>query len=354
MRVQTSLASQHAGTLTINIMRSMIGTNERAFLSLSNAIEGKIDQKIVSCKRFFATDDDEKNWLKKGKIIEQCQLFSNAKAILLECENEIVFVLIGLKTDELSADNPIHTITSNAGIVTLLISEEILTFSDNIEPLKLYENVLYETEKSYTGHDYKEIRQYFESVTFFAIPNDSILKGKPINRILCYVISNTKTALSLCFKDNVIKHIEELSLEGGDELSFEIITDFLISNNYKHAFLELYRLLERRFNYHYLAEFYKATQTSLDFYQFSKDLEKITGWRPKEDDALRKLLNKNGHSDCCISRSGKIDKTIYRIRNQIVHYRTSHTEEYRLNKEQYNKIFDVMLRVIRQEYKDTP
>ena len=206
-------------------MVNMIEENKKAFSSLSKQIRETYP--IIECKRYFKTNENEKKWLQKGQAVGECTIFGNAKASLFKYEENTIFILIGLNANTDKIDNNVLLNEGvNSGIATRLIADGVLNFSENISASKLYDNVLYETEESYSGHDLNEIIEYFNPITFLTIPKNSILENKEIHQVLCYVLANTKAAISLNFEDRILKCIEELSLEGAEELSFSIFVTF--------------------------------------------------------------------------------------------------------------------------------
>ena len=99
----------------------------------------------------------------------------------------------------------------------------------------------------------------------------------------------------------------------------------------------------------------------MNFIEFSKELEESTGWKPTEQDALEKLLGTIEQSDKeLFSKLQKIinfpehesekyhritANFIYKLRNNIVHFRAIN-EEKSYNDEEWNVIIEFCLEVV--------
>ena len=91
----------------------------------------------------------------------------------------------------------------------------------------------------------------------------------------------------------------------------------------------------------------------------SAELENITSWRPKEDEALRKIFSLTKASTINYfqtffdSSTTLADKEnyiyFYKLRNSIVHFRASH-EEYELTEKQWNMLLLATLYLLDEHY----
>lgn len=151
----------------------------------------------------------------------------------------------------------------------------------------------------------------------------------------------------------------ELSLIGSNNISFGLVLSSLLSNSFKHTFLELYRLVERIFPVSYLKDFHEGSKSTLSFIEFSSSLESITSWRPKEDEALNKIFESTQAStklyfDTFFNSSNEFKtqvqyKFFYKLRNSIVHFRTSH-DSIDLTENQWNKLIHATLYLLDEHY----
>lgn len=338
----------------------MTDSNKAAF---ENLIDQLKEENIIlsSAKRYIATNDDEKNWLQKAKIVNSINILPNVRALLLEFESEFFFILIGVNVQSTNIDNLIlEDYPINAGLITLLLSERLIMLNTSINFSEFSNDIMFQyKDVSYKGNDYEELLRFLDSVQIFKLPENSILNNEDICRILLYVYSNNPKLLILKFQPTVLNTISEISLAGSDQISFDVMFLSLLSTNFKHVFLELYRLVERLFPINYLKDFHIKVDTRLSFLEFTSELENITSWRPREEDAIEKIFSTSSNSikffykdffDSSASLQMQSDyKYFYKLRNSIVHFRSNH-EEFELNDIQWNLIINATLYLIDEQY----
>lgn len=342
-------------------MRNMIEENTKAFSNLIEEFSLRSSYVITSGKRYIKTTDIERRWLKEAIIIEEIQILPKVKSELIEFEKEYYINVNGLLLDNNNIDLDIlEPLKSNAGLLTLLISKSRITLEDNINELDFYDKILFQHQDSlYQGHDSEELNEYLQPYLLYKIPENSVLQEVSIKRILCYLLSLNKNQLILRFNDNVLSTISELSLMGSSNISFGLLIGCLLSTTYKQAFLEVYKLIERLFPISYLKDFHDIVSTQLSFIEFSRQLENITSWRPREEDAIEKIFASTKET----TRDYFLDffksspelpsfvdhKYFYKIRNSIVHFRANH-EEFVLSDLQWNLLILATLYLIDEQY----
>lgn len=340
----------------------MIDVNKAAFLNLIEECSKYIDIQILEGKRFIKSDEEEKEWIKNAKISEQLVLTPDIRLVQITYEENIYVIIVGATFRDLSSidDLVIEEIDNNAGILTLLLAERYLKIYKRANHLEFYDNILFQDkDKDYKGHDFEELLNYLEPIKVFKLTRNSVIKSNILSRTACYFFSVNKEELILDFQPDVTHLIMELSLLGSESISYKLIINCLFSTTYRHAFLELYRLIERLFPINYLKEFHAKSNTKLDFLDFASELENVTNWRPKESDAVEKLfdnskLNTRKYFEDFQNSSDKfkgekIATFFYRLRNSIVHFRANH-EEIQLNSIEWNMLLLATLYLIDDHY----
>lgn len=342
-------------------MRDMRNVNKLAFENLSDQLKQYENITSQSGKRYISTNDFEKEWLKKSTIIQSIKLLPSVRAGMLEFQDDIYITLIGLSSPQCNLDSDVlEYLDLNAGLVTLLISENLVNLNPTINFLEFDNEIMHQhIDNSYSGHNFIELIPFLEPIQFYKVPSNSLLGKENLNRILLYIYSNNSNNLILKFSDVVLKTISDISLVGSKNISYGLILHSLISTNYKHAFLELYRLIERLFPVNYLRDFHSKVTTNLNFIEFVSELENITSWRPKEDEAIEKIFYLSDDStkesfkaffDSSATLQAQTDhKYFYKLRNSIVHFRANH-EEFVLSKDQWNLLILATLYLIDQQY----
>jgi len=339
----------------------MIAENTKAFSNLIEELSLRSSFLVTAGGRYIKTNDIEKRWLKEAKIIDEIQILPKVKSELIEFEKGYYITVNGLLLDNNSIDlDVLEPLKSNAGLLTFLISESRITLEDSINELDFYDKILFQHKDSlYKGHDFEELNEYLQPSLLYKIPENSVFQKVSLKRILCYLLSLNKKQLILRFDNNVLSTISELSLVGSSNISFGLLMGCLLSTTYKHAFLEVYKLIERLFPISYLKDFHDVVSTQLSFLEFTSQLENITSWRPREEDAIEKIFGstKETTKDYFLDffksapeLPSVVDhKYFYKIRNSIVHFRANH-KEFILSDLQWNLLILATLHLIDEQY----
>lgn len=338
----------------------MIDANAKAFENLINQLLSHENFEVEAGRRYIRTNDEEKNWLKYAQIEDVLNINSNLRCVLIKLDNVLYGITVGLKLDYSDVDESIiKEIDVNSGLVTLLVSEELLLLDKKADFLRFYDTILFQhKDADYKGHNFEDILDFTEQLSVFEFPKLSPIKDDYLNRVSCFIFCKNSTQLVLEFDENVLSTIGQLGLIGSDDISYRILLDCLFSNTYKHAFLEAYRLIERLFPINYISEFHKAAKPQMSFMEFTAALENFTGWKPKEEDAVSKIFDSRkdktkAHFDDFVasftSFDMSVDKYFYKLRNSIVHFRANH-EEVNLSKNQWNLLLLSTLNLLDDQY----
>lgn len=343
-------------------MRNMIEINKAAFTQLIEQFVQLNRKEVVEAKRYISTKEIEKEWIKSAKIVDLLHITPSLRIVQLQFQHKIYFAIIGTQLETSFLDvSVIKKIDINAGIITLFISEGLLKLDKKSNNLEFYNSILFQhQEDGYSGHDYQDLISFLEYIQLFEVPEYSIVKSDWTSRIACYIFSKDSSQLILDFDKNVTEFVSELSLMGSDSISHKILLSCLFSNTYKHSFLELYRLVERLFPINYLKEFHNVTNTKLKFLDFVSQLENITKWRPREDDAIENIFTNSKpttrhyfetfHNSSDSLQSQKDYTFFYSLRNSIVHFRANHSE-LELTRDQWNLLLKATLYLIDDQYR---
>ncbi len=226
--------------------------------------------------------------------------------------------------------------------------------------LEFYDKILFQhKDPAYKGHDYEELLPFVDPCIILKLTDNFLIKHNILSRIACYIFSLNSSELILDFDSDVTEFISELSLVGSDSIFYKLILNCLFSTSYNHAFLELYRLVERLFPITYLQEFHTKSNSQLSFLEFTSELEKVTSWRPKEEEAVEKIFDSSKqlttqyfqdfHDTSPEFKDQNHFNFFYQLRNSIVHFRASHSE-ISLEPKQWNLLFLATLVLIDEHY----
>lgn len=340
-------------------MRNMIKANQAAFAHLIDILNNDFGLRVSSAKRYFKSNFQEKDILKNAKLIKTLKLQQNLTIVSLEYKNETYITIIGLHLDNAQVDiEHFNILPLNSALLTILLSEKIINFHQGVNAIEFEDLIMHQHEDPiYKGHLVEDFTWFLQPITLVKIERKSILREKSLQRILCNILTTSKEATVINFEDCVYKFINDLTLIDSYKLSFELVLNCLLASNFKFAFLELYKAIERLFPISYLKEFYYESKSTRNFIDFVATLEKITSWRPKEDEALNKVFNSASKSSTILimdlAKAKGYNENhynyVYKLRNSIVHFRMFH-ENIHHNDEEWNDLLYGILQVIHEQY----
>jgi hypothetical protein len=337
----------------------MIDANIHIFKVLADFVQGSDIGVPISekNKRFIETSDSDKEWLKNLKILTKQPILPNFKTATFEFDSNKYFVAMGWHTQEIS-EEVIQFVEPNAGIVTALLFELKVPVSQNANPYNIANEIFYESDQQRIKYDFSLVAKFFEPISVYQIQNDSPFVNQDdidIIRLSGFYALKNRQLISLNFSVLTLSTFEKLFIEGSKNIPCENLLLSLVSVYWKYAFLDVYRCIENLFCISALEDFHKKLKIADSLLKFSADVENYIGWRPKENEALNKLIDNSPEEAISSFREikvfidgqeeGKYGELIYRVRNSIVHFRPA-TEEIKLDDENWDKLINSSLLVI--------
>lgn len=130
----------------------------------------------------------------------------------------------------------------------------------------------------------------------------------------------------------------------------------VISPNWRHAFLEAYRCLESFFSAPYVVAVQHTLGSTKSLAEVGQSLHDTLGWRPREEEALKRLLNEvnSGLHARILAAVGEssadagvaaVAKAVYRTRNWIAHFRPADPSHVEPN---WEELFDSTILSVRE------
>lgn len=386
--------------------RSMKEANKYIFEVLAKFVEDKnVERPIFTDTiRYIRTNEREKEWLQKLKIQDIQIILPTFRTAYFEFEKQKYFVTIGSTTQLLTEQEIIQEEELNGGIFTALISELKIPIKQNVDVSFIENEIFYETEQARIEYEYMQIQEFFEPIFVYKIPDncrfiDVDTKNNKttvdILKLSGFYITYTPQIMFLEFDPETLIIFKRLFLAGAKNIPFESLIFSLVSVYWKYAFLDIYRCIERLFSISFLEDFHKnlGIEESLSLLNFSAQMEDYTGWRPKEDVAINKLVDGSPQDaiellqevknfsegkntkvnklpikflfwtlldidrliDILLlsdyrNTESKLGQLIYKIRNSIVHFRPA-TEQISMDDKHWNKLIRASLLIIEYWYK---
>jgi len=348
-------------------------------------------------RKYIATTEQEKVYLKESKITEQARLTPRLSLASCDFRNNRYIMAWGeeINTDGLDPDLLISR-DENAALITILLAETSISIKRGVDPLAIFEEIYNQhTQPGYRGYDFSDIAKFLEPRSLFKVPKASIFTGADLYQIGCYLIASTDGCINLPFSHFLMAAYQDVIVSTQRKISYENISQSLTCINWKHCYLELYRCVERLFPVSYLSQMKEDLGITKTLLEIASNLENTISWRPKEEEALKRLMDvcdetlKNrmksllatsavptAKQDLSAPVSEQIEEAplpdpgnanaadeddpenpmtkkfasyIYKIRNQIVHFRAAH-EKIDISDDLWNTTLALQLNIIQFLY----
>lgn len=367
----------------------MIDVNRHLFERLEKQIpsDTAIESKLVIGEksiRYIGTTKGSyaQSIIKNGQVSDVVKTVDKSTILVINFDNRTFLVITGnidgadefLKgiTTVVDLDNEEQDFKFNPGLATLLFAND--NFPLDVDSEKSYQLIEYvfteEKEGISNGNfNYTELAHYFSNYDVWEVSEKYLpLNQNSIVAIYSGYLINYNKEINLEFSPNTKQTIKLLIEELPIDLVGGNIYRALTAMEWKHSFLELYQCIEYLFPLPYLINLSnnignKSLLPKL-FFNTENDLQ----WRPKEDQALIKLLKQienessftqilnslinilktkpdNTDNNCIF-----VSKHIYNTRNSIAHFRSGITNSIKTNSE-WDEIIEKLSLIIHDLYK---
>ena len=345
--------------------RNMIEANKYIFELLAKfAKTSEIAVPVSDNKRCIETNTEDKEWLQEIKIINKQLILPNFQTASFEFKSQKYFVAVGWQSKQtIDSDEVIEFVELNAGIVTALLFELRISLSHEAKPLDIIDKILYDDPiNPIIKYNYSLISDFFEPFSVYRIQEYSpFFETDDIDLIRIsgfYALKNSQL-IALSFSRETLEKIEKVFFEGSRNIPYENLLVSLVSVSWKYSFLDIYRCIEMLFPLSYLEIFHKELKIEDSLLKFSADVEKYIGWKPKENEAINKLVDDSPEEALQLLREikrlldgteeGKCGDFFYKIRNSIVHFRPAN-ESINLNDENWDMLIRASLYIVEYWY----
>jgi len=347
--------------------RKMIDANKYIFEVLAAFVQkSEVAVSVSNNKRCIETNTKDKEWLQELKIINKQLILPNFQTASFEFNSHKYFVAVGWQSKQtIDSDEVIEFVQLNAGIVTALLFELKIPLSHEANPYHIADKILYDDpiNSIIKYEDFYLISSFFEPFSVYRIQEDSpFLQKNDIDLIRIsgfYALKNSQL-IALKFSSKTFDKFENIFFEGSKNIPYENLLFSLVSVSWKYSFLDIYRCIEMLFPLSYLEIFHKELKIEDSLLKFSADVEKYMGWKPKEKDAVNKLIDESPEEARKLLREIKklLDGTeegncgdfVYKIRNSIVHFRPA-TQSINIEDNNWDMLIRASLYIVEYWYK---
>lgn len=217
--------------------------------------------------------------------------------------------------------------------------------------------------EGYEGHDLSAIAALFPTCLTYRVSAPEPY-AKSDHRFLGAILARSYADGPLHIDPATLQKFAYLFESGPDFLPYENLLQGLLSFSWGNLFLETYRCLEQLYAQPRVSALTSAWSSPLAVRDVVALLENHLSWRPKEDEALAGLIGTcsgaslqclcsafnvsfsvDAQDKACVSVAGRV----YKLRNNIVHYRPIHEAVSKADDE-WNRIVQAMLDVLIDVY----
>lgn len=215
----------------------------------------------------------------------------------------------------------------------------------------------------YQGHELDAIAQLFPPPTVYrAVRQEPYLQSD--HRVLGSLFARSYADGPIQISNPTMEKLW-LTFEAGSKfIPYHNLLQGLMAISWGQLFLETYRCLEQLFAEPRVAALRGQWQSKLSLRELAAMIERHLAWRPKEDDALSKII---GCCDiACVSvlcnafglneplegvtlGAEKASRKVYDLRNNVVHYRPIH-ETIQKTDAEWDFIVSALIDVVNQVY----
>jgi len=207
--------------------------------------------------------------------------------------------------------------------------------------------------EGYDGHDIEDILPVFSPFYVYKIDPNFTVTSQECFRYTGALMANNPANLVLDFSSDVLEEFVALFLYGPEKLYYDNLLNALLSNSYKHSFIEIYQCIESLYQITYIEGLYTATKPHCSFLEFLEEVENKMSWRPVESKAISKIFSRTpSHVLTQLvdlmkssSSSNKLPSWFYSIRNNLVHLKYFQNKV-TLNDQQWQKLIKGTLHLV--------
>ncbi len=316
--------------------------------------------------------------LTKASINEVLETSNKTMIFTLSMEDRIFLIITGaFETSSFSLkgvypvldpDNTEQDFKHNPGLITLLFSQEKFPISNRDIRYELMEKVFSREGKAEGAFEANELTQFFSDFSIWELDIDLNITPNTLLALYAGFLIEQKKNFNLNFYSDTLLNLKLLIEELPIDLIGGNLLRAIVSMEWKHSFLELYQCIEYLYPIPYLICLSNNLGDPIHFKKLFQNTEIDLNWRPREDQALEKLIKEIEEKDSvsqmvtCIKSVFKITDTIqkdneipliskhiYQTRNSIAHFRSALKINIK-NDSDWNDIIETLIGIIYDLY----
>lgn len=317
-------------------------------------------------------DTDQKRWISRlsdadaslmaeADVLNHQQITRQIRAIHFEHDAVRYFAVLGIGETENVPEGLVPTELTPGTFSVALTQSDIQPNAKGLEILEAIGD-LHGGVADFDGYELPAIAKLFPRVEMFEADQNYDYTANVV-RVLGTLTARSYGDGPIAPSDTTLDKVSDLFQSGSEHVPFENVLQGMLSISWGGFFLELYRAIEQLYAVPRLAALVEAWPTSLPYRSLADLLESHLAWRPKEDDALAKIIaecddtiigplresfssHRGGDQEIT---SEKVAADIYRVRNSLVHFRAALGTVQRTN-EEWDNMISAMLDLVKEVY----
>lgn len=346
--------------------RNMVRTNEAAFRVLSDRL---VSLQAEDAKRWVKTNEVEKAWLKNVEWIDEFRFDPNNWIIQCRHEDLLYYVTVGFELDDLSDQSPLQEAELNAGLFTALLAEKEIVRQD-VDEIEVLDRALIPAGDGYDGQHLEDLRDLCRPISLLSVAFDTPMSEaksaeSALHRTALYCMASAKKMRSLPYSSRAIDRCKVLAADIDARVPWGMLAYALVAVRWDHAYLDVYRCIERLFPLPKMLELKQALQVRSPGLGLSKDIEGALGWRQREEDGMTSLFEAvdalcfrfySAYSAHWTDGPEKYTPKsmalhFYKLRNSIVHFRPI-TEQRPFTYERWGVVLENFIELTEELYRE--
>ncbi len=209
------------------------------------------------------------------------------------------------------------------------------------------------------------MKKFFLPIEIYEVGNSFSVTAEELNRLTGLRLCKDPKNLALLFSQDTLDKFENIFLFGSRAIPYDNLVQCCYSVSWDHAFLEVYRCIERLYPIPALNALHTGIglprTSGLTVLDLGEKVEKELHWRAQEEGSLEKIFNKSpkkyiAHLKSIKNKNPQMSgmntpKWFYQIRNNIVHFRLAN-QSVNMDDKERDELVMTTLQLIEHWYKE--
>lgn len=348
------MASRNRVEMNKLLFERLIVAAQQRDVEISNATKGRFIRRL-------SVEDAE---LMAGADARVLTISRQVRMVRISFQGETLFCVFGLaEPDQLPLGLEIADLTPAIFVIGVLEARIQPLSSKSGSDIRDVIEDDFMGALEYDGHELEGVGSLFPRPSVFRATQDEPYLESD-HRVLGALLVRSYADGPIQLSSVTIEKLQSIFESGAKFIPFRNLVQGLMSISWENLYLEAYRCLEQLYAEPRVSDLKSQWHSTLPLRELAALLERHLSWRPKEDDALGKLLascnfiyltrlstafgiNEPSANQNFIAE--KVSRKVYELRNSVVHYRPIH-EAINKSDVEWDDIISALLEVVGDIY----